>query len=147
LVSQTSLTDKTKIATDPSKYVDSRAIPYFVFPGKFIKMAGTGGLGDFGYAVNRSTGKSSAFIVAETGPSGAELGEMSIALATALGGVDPNPRTGAGTPAGRIIFVIFPKSHSSPAWPLSVEKIAADSMKQVDSVGGKSALEGCGNKL
>ena len=85
-VSQTSLKDKSKPATDTRKYVDSRVVPYVVLPGKLYKMKGTGSLGDFGYALNTSNGKGSPFIVAEIGPASATLGEMSIGLGDSIGG-------------------------------------------------------------
>ena len=44
------------------------------FPA-FHQKAGTGTLGDLGYAVNLDNGKTSAFIVAEVGPSDAKLGK------------------------------------------------------------------------
>ena len=66
--------------------------------------------------MNLDNGKTSAFIVAEVGPR-MRNGEMSIALAQALGGQNPNPRTGAGKPDGKIAYVVFPKSRANPAWP------------------------------
>lgn len=142
-VSQTSLFDGTKAKTDYARYVDSRNVPYLVFPGKFNAMSGTGVMGDIGYALNVDTGKASSFVVAEVGPPNAELGEMSIALATALGGTNPNPRTGAGTPKGKTIYVMFPRSRSQPSWPLSNEQIAARAEKLLLEVGGQAALTDC----
>lgn len=84
-VSQTSLKDAQKSDLDPTKYVNAATVPYLVFPGKFNRLSGTGTLGDAGYAFNLDNGKVSPFIVAEIGPSDATLGEMSIALGTALG--------------------------------------------------------------
>ena len=67
-VSQTSLRDGARSDLDPAKYVNAAAVPYLVFPGAFHQKAGTGTLGDLGYAVNLDNGKTSAFIVAEVGP-------------------------------------------------------------------------------
>ncbi len=142
-VSQTSLYDSSKTKTDPARYVDSRNVPYIVLPGKFYSMLGTGVVGDFGYAINASSRKASPFVVAEIGPPNAELGEMSIALATALGGVSPNPRTGAGTPKGKTIYVIFPKSRLVPSWPHANEKITSNTEKLLQSIGGPTALTDC----
>lgn len=142
-VSQTSLFDKTKSKVDSARFVDARNIPYLVFPGAFNSMRGTGTLGDLGYAINISNGKKSPFIVADVGPKQAALGEMSIALAAALGGIDPNPRTGAGTPKGKILYVVFPKSSATPAWPLSGAQIAAQADRLLGEVGGLAALERC----
>ena len=44
--------------------------------GAFHQKAGTGTLGDLGYAVNLDNGKTSAFIVAEVGPSDAKWGNV-----------------------------------------------------------------------
>ena len=142
-VSQSSLVDGSKARTDPARFVDSRNVPYLVFPGKFNSMPGTGVMGDFGYAVNVATGKASSFIVAEVGPPNAELGEMSIALATALGGTSPNPRTGAGVPKGKTIYLVFPRSRAAPAWPLTNAQIAANAEQLLESLGGQTAIHAC----
>jgi hypothetical protein len=146
-VSQTSLQDKTKAATDPARYVDSRKVPYLVFPGNFYKMKGTGALGDVGFAINAANGKSSAFIVADVGPPAAALGEMSMALASALGGADPNPRTGSGTPSGKIIYVVFPGSGAETAWPMSNDHLASKASDLLRQVGGVEALLSCKDAL
>ena len=123
-VSQTTLEDRSKPVTDPKRYVDSRTVPYVVFPGQFHQKTGTGTIGDLGWALNLDNGKRSPFVVAEIGPAEAELGEMSIGLAAALGGTNPNPRTGAGAPTGRIAFVIFPKSGRTRRWPLDSDELS-----------------------
>ncbi len=146
-VSQTSLKDTAKPSTDPSKYVDSRSVPYLVFPGNFHKMKGTGNLGDVGFALNISNGKGSALIVAEIGPAAAKLGELSIALAAALGGENLNPRTGAGAPTGKILYVIFPRSAATPAWPLTPEALSRRAEAFLSNVGGIEALASCREAL
>ncbi len=146
-VSQTTLKDKRKPDTDPAKYVDAGNIPYIVFPGKFYKMEGTGRMGDLGYAINLQTGAKSPFVVAEIGPSKAELGEMSIALAKALGGTDPNPRTGGGVPQGKILYVVFPKSSNDYQWPLSVSDMMKYFAILIDKVGGIDAVMACKDDL
>jgi len=142
-ISQTTLKDKTKADTDTEKYVDSRNIPYIIFPRKFNKIKGTGFIGDLGYAINLESGETSPFVVAEIGPSNAQLGEMSIALAVALGGNNPNPRTGAGTPSGTILYVIFPNSNHDYPWPLSPSEMATASESLLESVGGIDAVLAC----
>ena len=70
---------------------------------------------------------------------------MSIALAQALGGQNPNPRTGAGKPDGKIAYVVFPKSRANPAWPLTNQQIGdrvQDLLKQLP--GGMETLKACG---
>jgi hypothetical protein len=142
-VSQTTLKDKSKPDTDPAKYVDSRTIPYIIFPRNFYKKKGTGGMGDLGYAINLRTGEKSPFVVAEIGPSTAKLGEMSLALATALGGNNPNPRTGTGTPNGTIVYVMFPASAREYPWPLSPAEMAAATSTLLDKIGGMDAVMAC----
>jgi hypothetical protein len=117
-ISQTFLKDESKSDLDPEKYVDSTSVPYLVFPGKFYKKSGTGSLGAYGFAINMDSGESSAFVVAEVGPPNAHLGEMSILLGVALGGANPNPRTGAGTPKGKIAYIVFPYTKATPKWPV-----------------------------
>lgn len=146
-VSQTSLKDKSKSSLDPEKYVDSTAVPYFVFPGKFISKFGTGAVGDYGFALNLKSGKSSPFIVAEVGPPNAQLGEMSIYLGSALGGSDPNPRTGVGTPEGKIIFVVFPYTKAASGWPIKNETIESKVSELLKSIGGVEMLKSCASAL
>lgn len=146
-ISQTSLKDSSKVNTDPSKYVDATTVPYLVFPKQFYLTKDTGTLGDLGYVINLSNGKTSPFIVAEVGPPDATLGEMSIALAKALGGENPNPRTGAGTPKGKLVFIVFPKSKSSPSWPLSLDDINNKVKTLMNDNHGTEAISACTEKL
>jgi hypothetical protein len=146
-ISQTSLKDNSKSNLDTKKYVDSTQVPYLVFPGEFNTMNGTGLMGDFGYAINIDNGKSSPFIVAEVGPPKAHLGEMSISLGSALGGSNPNPRTGSGTPEGKIVYVIFPYSKNFPAWPLSQEEIQSKVTSLLSTIGGEETLRFCADAL
>lgn len=147
LISQTSLKDKSKSDLDINKYVDSTQVPYLVFPGKFSTVKGTGLMGDFGYAINLDANKIAPFIVADIGPPNAHLGEMSIALANALGGTNPNPRTGSGTPKGKIVYVIFPYSRSAPAWPLTQDEIQSNATSLLSTIGGEKVLRICADVL
>ncbi|MGV8887025.1 MAG: hypothetical protein ACOH2P_02935 [Pseudomonas sp.] len=146
-VSRTSLVDKTKVDLDVNKYVDSTSVPYLVFPGGFYSKSGTGFLGDFGYALNIENGKASPFIVAEIGPDKARLGEMSIFLGRALGGASPNPRTGAGVPSGNIIYVLFPSSKSTPAWPITTKELDSKVALLLGAIGGIEQLKSCADAL
>lgn len=146
-VSQTSLQDKSKSNLDITKYVNSTAIPYLVFPGKFNSRSGTGSVGDLGYALNLENGKGSAFIVAEIGPSNAHLGEMSIFLGDALGGNSPNPRTGAGVPTGKVVYVVFPYSKGDPSWPVPLAEINSKVTPLLNAVGGVDILKNCADTL
>ncbi len=145
LVSKTALIDASKADTDPARYVDAGAIPYLVYPGSFYRMTGTGRLGDLGFAVNLSTGDTSPFVVADIGPSRAELGEVSIALAEGLGGDDPNPRNGAGMPRGKMLYVVFPYSSRTHRWPLDIADIERHANELLGSVGGLEAVVSCGS--
>lgn len=96
---------------DPARYVDSRMVPYIVFPRPFYRLRGTGRLGDVGLALNLESGAQTFFVVADIGPDH-PLGEASIGFFTALGGEQVNARTGAGVPDGRIAYMVFPQAVS-----------------------------------
>ena len=142
-VSKTSLQDKTKIETDPERYVDATSIPYLVFPRTFYKLRGTGLLGDHGIALNKSTGKSSVFVVADIGPSGKPMGEISIKLAENLGGINVNPRNGAGVAAGDTRYIVFPYSSKEYPWPLSLEEIELNVSTLISLASDIESLDEC----
>jgi hypothetical protein len=137
-VSTTTLYDENDAvpATDPAKYVDAGTIPYIVFPGGFYAKNGTGGWGDVAIVRSLANGKESAAIVADGGPKNDPLGEISIALASALGGVNPNPRNGRGTPPTPLQYVIFPYSRIIPAWPRTAADITAQAQALLAAAGG-----------
>lgn len=141
-VSQTALQDPDFPVTDPNRYVDAVRVPYIVFPASFAGLSGTGRLGDFGYAIHRTSGLSSPFIVGDIGPSDEPLGEVSIALATALGGVDVNPRTGAGKPSGEVVYVVFRFSSAdapSKRWRLEQDAVHTAVEENLSRIGGRAA--------
>jgi hypothetical protein len=142
-VSMTSLSDSAKASTDPSKYVSSTSFPYIVFPGNFNAKSGTGKVGDLGFAINLANNKKSHFVVAETGPAAADLGEMSIAFATAMGGVNPNPINGAGAPSGAILYVSFPFSSNIYAWPMTDAQMQINANTLLQNVGGEAGILAC----
>ena len=142
-ISKTSLQDRAKPVTDVSRYVDATIIPYLVFPGSFLKMKGTGRLGDLGIAINLASGESSPFVVADIGPSDAHLGEVSLALAEALGGAYVNPKNGAGTPKGKVLYVIFPNSSRNYTWPLSGNEIERAANTLLQQVGDTASIRTC----
>jgi hypothetical protein len=85
---------------------------------------------------------STSFIVADYGGgSHAKLGEGSIALFTALGGQNPNPRTGAGVPRGRFQYIVFPGSRKPGAaiWPRTKQDIHDQVMELLASTPGIDA--------
>lgn len=145
-VSQTSLRDDTKSDLDPDKYVDARLIPYFVFPTNFFEKKGTGLVGDYGFAINMVSGESSSFIVADVGGSN-KLGEMSIALAAALGGENPNPINGGSVPKGKIAYIIFPYTKATPKWPVEKNDMNEKVTALLTSVGGVEMLKACAKTL
>ena len=100
-------------------------------------------MGDIGYAINLDTGEKSAFVAADVGPPNAKLGEISIYLGEKLGGTDPNPRTGTGSPKGEILYVVFPYSAKSHPWPLSNLEIEEFAQSLLDKAGGFEAAKEC----
>ena len=135
-VSKTSLRNHAKPDIDPTAYVDPEAIPYVVFPGAFYAIKGTGRFGDLAMVRAVGTTHETAAIVGDGGPTKAPLGEMSLALAVALGGKDPNPRTNKGAPKGVFEYAIFPGSASTPAWPRTFEDIDERARQLLADVGG-----------
>lgn len=130
---------------EPSTYVDSRTAPYVVLPGSlFPKMKGTGAPGDVGFVWNLSNGKSTAFVIGDTGGgSGARLGEGSIALFTLLGGQDVNARDGSGVAKGKMRFVVFSGSRKTLGWPADQGAITALSQSLLSQIGGETAIAQC----
>jgi hypothetical protein len=135
-VSKISLRSHGTPDIDPATYVDSEEIPYVVFPGAFYALKGTGRYGDLAMVRMIGTAHETAAIVADGGPIKAPLGEISLALATALGGSNPNPRNGKGAPKGMFEYVIFPGSASSPAWPRSFSDIDQRARELLVDLGG-----------
>lgn len=135
-VSKTSLTDPSLAETNPDKYVDSETFPYIVFPGAFYNMSGTGDWGDIVMARSLANGRESVALVADGGPTHAPLGEMSLNLAAALGGHNPNPKNGAGSPPGPIQYVVFPRSRANPPWRRSLADVAQQGRDLLAGIGG-----------
>jgi hypothetical protein len=142
-VSKTSLQDAAKAETDPARYVDSRSVPYVVFPGEFFAMKGTGRRGVLGAARNLSNGHTSAMIFADVGGQNHDLGEVSIRLAENLGGKSVNPRTGAGMPEGPFAYVVFPGSEAAPPWPLTAAQMQQLCDAELARIGGWQAVLDC----
>jgi hypothetical protein len=128
-------------ATDPKKYVDAGQIPYLVFPGNFHKLKGTGTTGDFVMAKNLNNGRVISGLVADIGGADHDLGEVSLAMATGLGGNNPNPRNGKGMPPGPYRYVVFPSSHKAPKWPLTAAQVDQAAQALLAAAGGWAAFE------
>ena len=140
-VSKTSLEGPAAQATHTARYVDASAFPYIVFPGAFFNLTGTGVLGDIVLAKHIETGLTSSALVADIGNLDDALGEISIRLAANLGGTHPNPRTGAGAPQGNIRYVVFPRSHANPKWPMSLDDLDRRAGDQLTAAGGWAVFE------
>lgn len=101
-ISCTSLFDKSKKVTDPTRYVDASKIPYVALPRDLADREGLQ-LGDLAFVVNLHNNRSSYAIFADIGT----LGEGSIALADTLG-IWSNARQGGE--ADGILYLLFPGS-------------------------------------
>ncbi len=143
-VAKTSLEDRTAPATEPRRYVDATAFPYVVFPGAFEQLEGTGAVGDIVFAKHIATRRTSSALVADIGPRNAPLGEISIRLAVNLGGTHPNPRNGAGAPHGNIRYVVFPRSHADPKWPMSQDELDRHAAERLTAAGGWAVVDPLG---
>jgi hypothetical protein len=135
-VSMTSLRDPQGGRTDLDTYVDANRFPYVVLPTGFggPHMGPVAKTGDVGIATHLNSGRTSTFIVGDSGGgTDAKLGEGSIALFIYLGGQAPNPRTGHGVPAGRIQYILFPGSRKPGAevWPRTNQDIHDQVMELV----------------
>lgn len=135
-LSMTSLRSSCMSPTDPRAYVDSEAFPYIVFPQDFLEIEGVGGFGDLAMVRNRSNGRASWAIVADQGPTGHPLGEISLRLAENLGGVNVNPRNGDGIAPGDIQYIVFPSSRLDPPWPQTADALELASLRLFASIGG-----------
>jgi hypothetical protein len=132
-VSCTSLVDRTKNPTDPTRYVDATKIPYVVLPGDLARETGTR-LGDFAVVLNRRNGKSSYAIFADVGT----MGEGSVALARNLG-LDPDAR-GGGSRQG-LLYVLFPGSGNGK--PRTRDEINSEGQRLFADWGGAEQADAC----
>ena len=142
-VSKTTLQDPSRVETDPNRYVDSTRVPYLVFPGAFHALSGTGTMGDLAVVRNLRNDKVTSAIVADAGPKNAPLGEISVRLAENLGGAHVNPRNGSGMPKGPFLYVVFPKSRSTPKWPLTVARMDELANSALTAIGGWERVLAC----
>lgn len=132
LVSPSSLVDHsiTDLA-DPARYVDAERVPYISIASDLL--ASKGGplhVGDLAMVVYK--GRTCAALVADVGPAH-KYGEGSIALAAALG-IPSSPRNG-GCSSG-VVYVCWPGTAATPAWPRSHDDIAASVADLFASWGG-----------
>jgi hypothetical protein len=70
---------------------------------------------------------------------------VSIRLAEKLGGVNVNPRTGRGKPTGSFLYVLFPRSRSTPPWPVTMDAIQDHADAALAAIGGWERVLACVN--
>jgi len=134
-VSTTALVDGTRPRADPNRYVDASTVPYVSLPSPAIKHFGVT-KGDLAMVLNGKNGQFSSAIVADVGPA-TQIGEGSVALATALG--LSGDASHGGTSSG-IVWVVFPGSAASPAWPRALDEIASSASALLGAFGGVAPL-------
>jgi hypothetical protein len=132
-ISCTSLADRTKGFTDPTRYVDASKIPYIVLPNDLAERGGAQ-LGDFAVVMNLRDGKSSFAIYADIGT----MGEGSIALADNLG-IWSDARRGGESDG--ILYLVFPGSGNLQ--PRSIDEIQSEAEKLLHDWGGIEKLASC----
>jgi hypothetical protein len=132
-ISCTSLSDRLKKFTDPTRYVDAAKIPYVVLPNDLADHGGAR-LGDFAVVVNLRNGKSSYAIYADIGT----VGEGSIALADNLG-ILSDPRLGGQSDG--ILYLVFPGSGNLQ--PRAIDEIQSEAEKLLQHWGGFEKLASC----
>jgi hypothetical protein len=138
-VSTTALSDRSKSAHDPARYVDASKIPYIVLPRNIPRQLGAR-LGDFSVVFDLRNGKSSYAIFADVGPTEG-IGEGSIALAENLD-IRSDPRRG-GTRGG-ILYLVFPGSGNGK--PRSIGEIYDQSEKLFQAWGGPDQVNACSKR-
>lgn len=131
-VSTTSLVNSSYGTTNPLRYTNSEAVPFFVLPSA-VTALGNISLGDIAYVYNTSNGMGCYAVFADGGPAG-KLGEGSIYLANQLG-INSNPRTG-GTASGIIDYIVFPQSGAGQGTIPSISQINSIGTAKITSVGG-----------
>jgi hypothetical protein len=133
-VSCTSLSDKTKKLTDPTRYVNASKIAYVALPQDVAERRGVR-LGDFAVVMNLRNGKSSFAIYADIGT----LGEGSIALADALG-IRSDAREGGESDG--VLYLFFPGSGNLQ--PRTIGEIQNEGEKLFSGLGSEmKSLSAC----
>jgi len=118
-VSTTSLFDRHKALSDPTRYVDALRIPYIVLPTGLH--AGVQ-LGDLAVVINGRNDRMAFAIYADNGPS-SRIGEGSIALARQLG-VSSSPRSG-GVEDNMLYIVFGGSGKRHPLSYMDIQEIAS----------------------
>jgi hypothetical protein len=140
----TSLRSNSKADTDGEKYVDATVVPYLVFPTGFGQLPGTGFIGDFAVLRSGDSKHISGAIVGDSGGArDSPLGEISIALAEALGATTADARKGAKGITTPVTVVVFRKSYRTPKWPVDLEQIKRTGPAMLEALGGWAAVDKC----
>lgn len=139
-ISGTSLFDRRYPESDTRRWVDAAKIPYIVAPLKLFPA--DNGLklkkGCICFVADTKTGYSTGAIFADVGRA---VGEGSLALGLRMG-LKPfysrsRPKV-AGIGGKRFFYLLFPKTHLDPPWPLDeLQRIA---MKEFENWGGEARL-------
>ncbi len=137
-VSTTSLVNSSYTSTNPLRYANSEALPFFVLPHAVVQAGGIS-IGDIGYVYNTITGLGCYAVYADSGPAG-KLGEGSIYLASQIG-VNSNARTG-GTTLGIIDYIVFPGSGSGQGTIPGISQINSVGTTELNAAGG-IGITGC----
>ncbi len=125
-------------------FVDASRVPYLVVPAPMLASEGIGSIGDIGYAIDLTSGRTTPFVVGDEGPL-EPLGEASLAFWRALSGGAPNPRDGTGLPPGPVAVVVFPGTNkaSDLGWPIDVRRLTSAADQPLAAFGGAAALRAC----
>jgi hypothetical protein len=144
-VAKTSLSSSATPETDVKSYVDATSVPYMVFPPGFIKIDGTGFIGDVAVARSADGKHTSAAIVGDSGGAkNSPLGEISIRLAENLGGKNVSPRTVAkNLLGGPVTMVVFRQSYFAPKWPVTNQALQDRTDALLRKLGGWEAIDAC----
>lgn len=146
-ISPTTVSDKTITHPTARRYVNAEEISFIAFPGKLLSPTGGAdverlhigvNLGDYVIVYHIKKKVFTGAIFADVGPR-YKLGEASIRVAKNLG-VPPSPKNG-GEDHCNVMYLIFPRTHETPEWPLTEEAIQEKARELFDAWGGVEQLE------
>lgn len=124
-ISPTSLQDKTKGSTDPTRYVDSETVAYISVPKNALPMGVK--LGDIAYVSYK--GEAVFAIIADTGPKD-KWGEISIKCAELLG-IPSSPKNGGASKGVRYIVL----KNTSTGWPRNMDEVQGTGRAIISNLG------------
>jgi hypothetical protein len=144
-VSPSALQDTSKASKDPARNVDAVHVDYISLPGELFKgKSPVVSKGDFATVINWKTQKVVHAIVGDVGP-GHKIGEGSARLGADLG-ISTTEIQGSGKDARclhkekdgspDVVWIVYPKTKHSPAWPVSASAIQSEGEKRFEAAGG-----------